>query len=167
MLRSLAGAVALLFATAVAQAQTVTGVDFYEYGNYRSADPIQVKITREGFECTIVPNIYLIEQTHTVVAQVGVQIGFRFRIVGGPIGARVPIRLVAKFPPPGLLPPHGSRAVLSDEISNIETIGKNSFWTWELKDRSDLVPGIWTLEIWQGGRKLGEQKFNVILPPIS
>jgi hypothetical protein len=45
--------------------------------------------------------------------------------------------------------------------------GGSNFLTWPFERRSDLVPGIWTIEIWQGRKKLGEQKFNVILPPIS
>ena len=36
-----------------------------------------------------------------------------------------------------------------------------------LDARSDLVPGIWVIQIWQGDQKLTEQPFKVILPPIS
>lgn len=168
MLKSvLAGMLLLLGAATAADAQTVSGIDIYEYGNYRSAEGVDVGKTREGFESTRVPEIYLVERTRTVIAQIGAHIGFRFRITGKPLRTPVPIRLVAKFPSPGLLPPHRKTRVMNDELWELAVMGADWFWTWDFKERSDLVPGIWTLEVWQGDRKLGEQKFNVILPPIS
>ena len=45
--------------------------------------------------------------------------------------------------------------------------GREDFLTWTFEMKSDLVPGIWTFEIWSDGKKLTEQSFEIILPPTS
>ena len=77
------------------------------------------------------------------------------------------LRIVAKFPPPGVLGKNNPKPVLQDDYVELGFVGREDFLTWTFEKRSDLVPGIWTFEIWSGDRKLAEEKFNIVLPPIS
>ena len=56
---------------------------------------------------------------------------------------------------------------MQDDYADVTTAGKEDFLTWTFEMRSDLVPGLWTFEIWSGNQKLGEQTFEVVLPPTS
>ena len=77
------------------------------------------------------------------------------------------MKVVTRFPPPGVFTPKGSVPFVIDDESWIVRVGENCFLIWPFEKRSDLVAGIWTFELWIDGKKFAEQKFNVILPPIA
>src|ERR1700687_5543620 len=99
--------------------------------------------------------------------RIGVDFGFRFRVVGRTRGAPVHMKVVTRFPPPGVFTPKGSVPFVIDDESWIVRVGENCFLIWPFEKRSDLVAVIWTFELWIDGKKFAEQKFNVILPPIA
>jgi len=156
----------VLFAVA-AQAQSVDKIDFYEYGIYASSPRTAVGRSEQGMTRYQAEQIQLQQATRTVIARIGTEFGFRYRVTGRPTGAPVLLTIVTKFPQPGVLAPKGSVPFVQDVDHVITAINGRSFLTWPFERRSDLVPGIWTIEIWQGNRKLGEQSFNIILPPVS
>jgi hypothetical protein len=84
-----------------------------------------------------------------------------------PSGTPVPLTIVIKFPAPGVAAKPASAAFLDDDYVHVAASGSERFWTWTFDDRAQIVPGVWTLEIWHGKKKLAEQKFNVVLPPIA
>jgi len=167
MFRSIVIAVAFLFGAAAAQAQTMTRVDVYEYGSYRSNPGVEVDKTHAGFSHKHIDGIDLIESTRTIVAQLGGAFGFRYKTTGRSPGALIPLTIVVKFPPEGVLSGDGKTPVVGDEYVETAVTGGDDFLTWKFENPSDLVPGIWLIEIWQGDKKLAEQPFKVILPPIS
>ena len=151
----------------IAQPQAVQQVEIYEFGTYTSSPAIEVGLSRQGVPQTVVDRIDLIDATQTIIARIGVEFGFRFRIAGTPHGARVPVTYVMRYPEPGILAPKKSVPFVEDVYTWPGYLSDHNFRTFRFETRSDLVPGIWTIEVWVGGRKRAEQKFNVILPPIA
>jgi uncharacterized protein DUF3859 len=157
----------LALITGAAHAQIADKLDVYEYGIYASSPRVAVGQSQQGMTRYQAERIELKEATRTVVARIGTEFGFRYRVTGKPSGAPVLLTIVTRFPAPGVLAPTGSVPFVEDVDTAIAALNTPSFITWPFERRSDLVPGIWTVEIWQGAKKLGEQKFNVILPPVS
>src|SRR5882672_11867605 len=160
-------ALSLVMTCSVAHAQTVETLDVYEYGVYASSPRVAVGRSQQGIVRYQANRIDLVETTRTIVAHIGGQFGFRYRLTGRPMDAGVPLTIVTRFPAPGILAPKGSVPFVRDVDTVTATLGGPNFLTWPFERRSDLVPGIWTIEIWQGTKKLTEQKFNVILPPVA
>jgi len=148
-------------------AQGVRSVQIYEYGTYTSGDSVEIGTTPQGIQRSQTIGIKQIETARTIIARLGVQFGFRYRAIGPVNGVQVPVTIVAKFPEPGVLGVKGNAPVVRDAYTELTTTGKEEFLTWTFEMRSDLVPGIWTFEIWSGDKKLAEQSFNIILPPVS
>jgi hypothetical protein len=148
-------------------AQTLQRIDVYEYGTYVTDQGVEEQPTRLGIERQRVTGAKHLETARTIIAQLGTQFGFRYRVVGTPNGAPVALRVVAKFPPPGVMGKNNPKPVFVDDYVDLAFVGREDFLTWTFEKRTDLVPGIWTFEIWSGDRKLAEEKFNIVLPPIS
>lgn len=158
-------AVAFLSAgTAQAQLQSI---DVYEFGTYQSDDGIEVGVTEKGIVRSQTSGIKQLQATRKVMAYIGTQFGFRYKTVGAREGALVPLTIVARFPAPGVLGRTTQVPVLADGYTQVTTAGRDDFLTWTFEMKSDLVPGIWTFEIWSDGKKLTEQVFEIILPPTS
>jgi hypothetical protein len=166
MLKAFLAAI-VIGAIGVAQPQDVKKVEIYEFGTYTASPEIQVGFSRQGVPQTVVDRIDLIDATDTIVARIGTEFGFRFRITGDPLGARIPVTFVMRYPEPGLLAPKKSVPFVEDVYTWPGFLGDHNFRTLRFDSRSDLVPGIWTIEVWIGGKKRAVQKFNVILPPIA
>jgi hypothetical protein len=166
VLSSALAALALLIWSTGAEAQ-LKGIDVYEFGTYQSAGSVEVGMTPKGIVRSQTSGIKQIEATRKVLGLLGVEFGFRYKTMGPHEGALAPVTIVAKFPPPGVLGRDGALPVLEDTYTQLTTAGKDDFLTWTFQMKSDLVPGIWTFEIWSGSQKLTEQHFEVILPPTS
>jgi len=160
-------ALGLVLFAATAHAQTADKLDVFEYGIYASSPRTAVGQSRNGMTRYQAERIELLQSTRTVIARIGTEFGFRYRVTGKPPGAPVLLTIVTKFPVPGVVAPKGSVPFVQDVDTVIAALNGRSFLTWPFERRSDLVPGIWTIEIWQGTKKLGEQRFNIILPPVS
>lgn len=145
----------------------LTGINVYEFGTYRSAESVEVGVTEKGIVRSQTSGIEQIEETRKVIARIGTQFGFRYKTLGAREGTLLPVTIIARFPKPGVLGRTTQLPVLADGYTQITTAGKEDFLTWTFEMRSDLVPGIWTFEIWSEGKKLAEQNFEIILPPTS
>jgi len=168
MIRLIVAAIALIIMSiGFAHAGTVRNIEIYEYGIYDSPEGIDVGLSRQGVVNTELDHIELLQSTRTVVAQIGVQFGFRFRITGSPDGAPVPITIVMKFPEPGIAALNSTRRFVDDDFSYVQAMNSEDFYTFTFDRAEEMVPGLWTFEVWVGDRKFGEETFNVILPPIS
>jgi hypothetical protein len=97
-------------------------------------------------------------------ARAGTVIGAELNIVGTPRRAKVPIKVVWRYPAPGLTNPDTKVAKTVDEYVDTKTIGEKFPVFWGLTQSWHLVPGTWTLEIWHGERKLGAQSFEITVP---
>ena len=159
--------IALTVSIGFATADSGPTVKVLEHGTYSSSPGVTVGLTRQGLTHGAMDHIEQIESTRIVVGQLGNQFGFRYRLSGFPDGASVLLRMKMKFPPPGMVAPGKSVPFLEDEYTALKAAGANSWTTWTFDDRSQIVPGIWVFEIWYGDKKLAEEKFTVVLPPIA
>jgi hypothetical protein len=104
-----------------------------------------------------------VSRTIAIRAEPGAQFGFRYRVVGEPNGGQTPLRLVTRFPPPGLNDPGRGIEHQSEEIV-MATVGGTGFHGYELEYDWERVPGRWIFEIWNGDQKIAEQAFSLSLP---
>jgi Domain of unknown function (DUF3859) len=167
MTRTLISLIALFISIGFAAANSGPTINVYEYGTYASPPSVTVGFTRRGMDYGAIEYIELVQSTRTVVGAVGNQFGFRYRVEGLPLGTRVPLTMIIKFPPPGVAAKSASTLFLDDDYSHFVAAGSERFWTWTFDDQAQIVPGVWTLEIWYGKQKLAEQTFIVVLPPIA
>jgi uncharacterized protein DUF3859 len=168
MIRLIVAAIALIIMSiGFAHAETVRNIEIYEHGIYDSPEGVDVGLSRQGVVNAELDHIELLQSTRTVVAGIGVQFGFRFRIIGEPDGAPVPITITMKFPEPGITALDSPRRFVDDDFSYVQAVNSEDFYTFTFDRAEEMVPGLWTFEVWVGDRKFGEETFIVILPPIS
>jgi Domain of unknown function (DUF3859) len=98
----------------------------------------------------------------TIPLQKDVQFGYRYKIIGQPDGAQVDIKPVTNYPPPGLRSPTSQQPVLRAERIRKRLIGETSVTTYTLEDDFELVPGVWTFEIYDGSCKLVSKTFTLV-----
>ncbi len=157
---------ALLLASsaAYAQAPQVIGADVTEFGIYTAelerAEPAPGTVA--GTE-KIVTHMRLAAQTRTIPAAKGVSFGCRFTLVGTPIGAIAPLHMVTIFPSPMTNPATRQSATRSESDIGL-SIGAVGYTGYSMDNDWEILPGVWTFQIWSQGRKLAEQSFTVQKP---
>jgi hypothetical protein len=158
----------LALAFDVSHAQEVRRVEVYEFGTYMAnGSSQQHPSSPQGIKIEGHDGYTHLKTTRTVLAQLGARFGFRYRVFGTPPGVHAPLKMVWKFPPPGIVGSDPTRRV-QREVVEFEAASDDDYvLTMSLESISDLVPGIWTLEIWSGEKKLAEQTFEVLPPLIS
>ncbi|HEY7991493.1 MAG TPA: DUF3859 domain-containing protein [Stellaceae bacterium] len=152
----------LLFVSASAYAQTpqIERIDTVEYGIY-TADKTSCKRDAEGIQRCGRSNLRHAETTSTVPAQLGVEFGLRYRVVGNPNGAPVQIKRIWRLPTPGFRQP-GKAAIHHLERVDDTTVGGTLYVSYGFDDPWELIPGPWVLEFWYGDRKLLSHTFTVV-----
>ena len=104
MTRFLLGLALLMFAAGTASAQQVKSVEVYEFGTYVASGfhythpPSSQGIKIEGHD-----GYTHLETTRTITAKIGARFGFRYRVTGTTPGVYAPLKMVWKFPPPGIV----------------------------------------------------------------
>jgi|SRR5271165_526494 len=157
----------LLFAfsggTAYAQTPHVDRIDVPEYGIYTANMDSKVPApgTATGTR-NVVGNVQHEATTRTVPAQLGVHFGFRYSVVGAPDGAAVLLNRVTIFPPPGLRNPANPQPKTRSELDLARRIGEQYYADYSFDNDWEIVPGIWTFQLWYEGRMLAEQTFTVV-----
>ncbi len=96
-----------------------------------------------------------------VEAKTGTIIGAELTIVGAPRRAKVPLKVVWRYPAAGLTNPESKVTKTSDEYNDTQLIGEKFPIFWGLTQDWHVVPGTWTLEVFQGDRKLMTQQFQI------
>jgi hypothetical protein len=156
-------------------AQAVQRVDITEYGIYKTeAESFSAAPGTATGKVEEVSDIQLIEATTTVPARVGVEFGFRYKIVGQPnpaaqtgatiagqAAATVNLKNITHIPAPGMRNPQTKNVTMTSVFSQDVKIGAEQVRLYRFIDPWEVVPGIWTLEIWDGDRKLASQSFLV------
>jgi hypothetical protein len=94
-------------------------------------------------------------------ARVGLGFGVRFRAFGARDGERAMLHSVWKIPSPGIVNPNNGNTYLESAADFATTIGTNHLRGYTFEEPWEVVPGTWTLEIWQGDRKLLEKSFEI------
>jgi hypothetical protein len=129
-----------------AHAQTVERIDITEYGIYTTdtAATTAAPGTATG-KIDQVSNIKLVQSTTTIPARQGIEFGFRYKII--------------HIPKPGMRNPETGNVTLTNVFYQEHKVGEELYRLYRLIDRWEIVPGVWTLEIWDGERKLLSQDF--------
>jgi uncharacterized protein DUF3859 len=155
----------LLFSPAAfAQAPQVTRIDIVDYGIYTQdivsspAAPGDVAGTTHT-----VANIHLVTQTRTIPAQKSLDFGYRYLVVGTPADAVITLDDVVIFPSP-MVDPATGRSGDRSELVVPRTLGKVHFSAYGLDKDWQILPGVWTFQLWYQGSKLAEQSFTVQNP---
>ena len=152
----------LLFALSAAslRAQEVIGISVLERGVY-TLEVTKTERTPSGIDQGTVANVCRVADTATVPAMQGTQFGLRFRVDGQAPGVPVQILTIVHFPRV-VTPPGGQRALSAHEhMATVET-GQVSYWGYGLDHPWEVMPGIWTFEMYSGGRKLAEVSFLLV-----
>lgn len=159
---------ALLCGPAAAQGERITTahvdkIEIFEHGLYESQMSRKIKAPdAPGGFVTEEVNIDHVQTTDVIPAELEVQFGFWYTIVGAPTGASVPITQITRFPAPGLKDPSKAKPMLSYQSSGTLRVGQDNFDSYSFDELWEVVPGVWTFEIWSGNKKLAEKKFTVI-----
>lgn len=155
---------ALASAKAGAQLPQVDRIQVLEYGIYEATVAYSERDANWVLQSRV-GDVRHVKRTRTVPAKLGVRFGFGYVVVGSPQGAKVTLRKVTRFPPPGLKSPAAKEALRFSEVAVTRTIGRDAGYVdYGFDDPWELVPGRWTIELWLGNRKLAAQSFTVVRP---
>lgn len=164
MMRIIFTAFVLLSSFGAADAQALKRIDITEYGLYTSkTDKLTAAPgTALGAE-SLVSDLRHLESTTTVPGRIDVQFGIRYRLVGSD-GASIRLKKVWIIPAPGLQNPDTGNTTMTEVVYLDRKIGAVHFTGYGFKHPWEIVPGIWTLERWDGDRKLASQGFLIVKP---
>ena len=148
-----------------AQDMRVDRLEIIEFGFFDSA---QVKVTSakeaEGSVTGMVQQLgalRMLPEPPANSARIGIGFGVRFRSFGERNGERAMLRSVWKIPEPGIVNPT-NHTTWRESAADFPTVIGTSHWRGYGFDHPwEIVPGTWTLEIWQGDRKLLEKSFEI------
>ncbi len=102
------------------------------------------------------------EITTLIRAKVNMFFGLEGTVFGSPNGTRIPVKIVWRYPQPGIINPVTGTPKLTDEYMDATLIGRKFRYFWELTRDWQIVPGVWTFEMWYQGRKLVSQNFTLV-----
>jgi hypothetical protein len=95
----------------------------------------------------------------------GTSFGFRYRVLGPVQGEIVTALQATLLPPEGVRSP-GAKAPFTSDTSEIHLqVGGENRWMFTFDYPWEMVPGIWTIQIWSGSKRVGEEAFEVFIPP--
>lgn len=154
---------AVWLGAAFGQGSRVERIEIVEAGIYR-ADTAAVEFapgTATGRR-NVLSETRLVTATTRVEAAIGVHFGVRYRVVGRPDGASVKLVSVTLYPAPGLTNPASGMVQSRGEHTLYATIGRINYRGYVFEHDWEVVPGIWTIELWDGRRKLASQAFDVV-----
>jgi len=100
----------------------------------------------------------LVEGTE-IRAEVGTRFGMRYTFTGRLTGRAIPHTVVYRFPVIGII--FGDGRKTSTELRGICYTGITCTAGWIFSDSRELVPGPWSIEIWEGNQRLATRTFQV------
>jgi len=136
-------------------------IDITEYGIY-TADTDNSSAAPGTASGTVdqLSGIALVQSTTAVPARLGVGFGFRYKIVGKP-NAVVSLKNVTHVPAPGMRNPETGNVTLTNIFLQDRKVGGEFYRLYRFTNAWEIVPGLWTLELWYGDRKLLSQGFLI------
>jgi Domain of unknown function (DUF3859) len=159
------GAVVMSAAPARAQDMRVDRLEIVEAGFYDHKAATVTSTSRVGGTVagTVdeLAEVKIMTQPPAQTARVGIGFGVRFRSFGERNGERAILRSVWKIPAPGIVNPTTQTAYRDSTAEFTTRIGTSHWRGYAFNEAWEVVPGTWTLEIWQGDRKLLEKSFEI------
>jgi hypothetical protein len=151
----------LLAALGAAHGQVLQRIDITEYGVYtmETEKSAAAPGTAAG-SVDEVSSVDLVQATTVVPAQLGTAFGFRYKLIGPP-KATVTLKNVTHVPPPGMRNPQTGNVTLTDFFFHDRKIAGEYYRLFHFTEPWEIVPGLWTLEIWEGDRALVSQGFLI------
>ena len=166
VVRSLA-VLALLAALCPARAEEVridhldlVAAGFYDAATAKVAATVPAPAAAGG-KTNQLADVQLMSEAPADTARVGLGFGVRFRSSGEPRGARAMLRSVWKIPAPGIHNPTNDNTYRQSVVDFATAIGSVHWRGYGFDQPWEVVPGVWTIEIWQGDRKLLEHSFTI------
>ena len=99
-----------------------------------------------------------IEQTEVVPARLGTKFGVRYQLTGK---AETEQPLTLMYFTPGLVSPDGKRQDKIELQQKLVVGAPQDVMAFEFTEHHEVVPGEWQFMVFQGDRKLLEQRFTV------
>src|SRR5262249_51239167 len=94
-------------------------------------------------------------------ARVGIGFGLRFRSFRARDGERAIVRSLRNIRDPAIANPTNNTPTRNSVAVSPTTTGRSHWRGYSFDESWEVVPGTWTLEIWQGDRKLLEKSFDI------
>jgi hypothetical protein len=154
---------AMLGSAMPAAAEEASGVEIVEYGLY-TADVTGQLRDSNGIVSNVVENLCHVATTTTVPMRRALHFGFRYRVDGPASGDAVELTLAVRFPST-VQPTPATQPLARHERSATLAVGTVSYTGYSFDQTWEFMPGIWTLEVLQHGRKLAEKSFTVVDEP--
>jgi hypothetical protein len=126
----------------------------------RKVDSLPTPGTAAG-ETSVLDSVVFYDASRRVPAQVGLQFGARYRIVGAPAGQAAIVRIKWLVPGPGMRNPLTGEVTRIDEADETVTVGTDRLAGYKFGQSWEIVPGTWLLELWSGDRRLNSVSFTV------
>ena len=171
LVRTLAFAIQLLFSLgrqpALAQEASIVEARLTWFGVYQAGrdSVIEDKNTFNGTRIVstgIEPPTTNSDRTPAILHS---RFGFGFMLSGRPPGALVRLRFTRNFPAAGILSTKTGDRHFSEQSEFTVGLGQEDLFVgYSFEDNDELVPGLWSLEIWRGDVKLLEKSFTVYRP---
>ena len=153
---------ALLALLVLAQPATArdVSVTIVEHGLY-TAEVVGQQREASGVVTDLLANLCHVATTDTVPMRRHVHFGFRYRVEGPDTGATADLTLAVTFP--GTVhPPAGLPLRRHQHSSPPVPVGAVSYTGYSFDREWEFVPGVWTLEVLQGERRLAALSFTVV-----
>lgn len=104
----------------------------------------------------------IIERTAIIPATLGTVFCLRFVLEGRPEGEPSQVKIVARYPSPGIPDPKTRVLHIADEYEVPMFFGRAQSTCYKFETAEEMVAGKWVREVWYQGKKLGEQEFTVV-----
>ena len=156
---------ALFIAAGFGIAQAKTRIDgaqviergYYELGKTKTISDSSIS-TGQRTEATAT----LKQSAARIEVENGTVLGFSFIVKGQPREGNVTMRVIWRYPDPGMKNPATGKTKYTDEYDTPVAMNSKQTFYWSVGDPWQQVPGIWTCEIWHGQRRVVRQDFEVV-----
>ncbi len=154
--------------TVAEQTSAITGITVTNAGTYTaqttSAPARPGQDTPTGTVGTDV-NWHFVSDSPDVAGKAGTEFGIEFRLDGAPAGDSLTLHAVFIFPPQGMRNPNTGDIMLAAKVAfpNMK-IGGLCLVGYGFDNAWEIVPGVWSEQIWYQDRMLAERSFTVGQP---
>jgi hypothetical protein len=114
-----------------------------------------------GGRLGVTRDFYFLAEPPAVTAKTGTSFGVDIVPLGARRGASATLRTAWKIPAPGAVDAKTGNVFREFGSNFTARIGTPTYRGYKLTESWEVVPGEWTMEIWQDERKLLERKFVI------
>jgi hypothetical protein len=154
--------------TVAEKGATVTGITVTKAGTYTgdsTSAPARAGQQSPTNTVGTATNWQFVSAGADVAGKIGTQFGIEFRVDGEPAGDGVTLYMAFTFPPQGIRNPNTGNVLHTAKVAfpNMK-IGALSLFGYGFDNAWEIVPGVWTEQIWYQNRMLAERTFTVGKP---